>query len=237
MQLIQKACFFCAIILFCPFVYSQDGFNYVSQDLESWNSIGLKYKASQKFDIGFEQGLRFNENASKVDQVLTDLSFKIKPTSYLNFALGLRYLADRGNNDLFDYDFRYNLDATFKHKLKPFSFKYRLRYQNRNEIGLSTDEGDVKKQHLRFKVSTEYNIKKWKMDPVFSAEIFRDLTRYTGGFDKLRFSLGTSYSFKKWGELDAFYRIEQDLGTNYPKTTYIIGLGYTFTLKNKNNDY
>lgn len=226
----------CALILITPSIFSQDGFTYISQDLESWNKIGLKYKINKKFGIGLEQSIRLNQNASTIDQVLTDLNFKIKPTSYLNFELGLRYVSDRGGNDLFDNDFRFNLDAIFKHKVKPFSFKYRLRFQNRNEIGLSTAEGDYFKNYLRFKASAEYNIKKWKFDPVFSAEIFRDMTKYTGGFDKLRFTLGTSYSLKKWGELAAFYRIEQSLGATYPKTTYIIGLGYTFTLKNKNND-
>ncbi|NOQ71304.1 MAG: DUF2490 domain-containing protein [Crocinitomix sp.] len=236
MQLIQKAFLLCAIIFIIPSSFSQDGFTYVSQDLESWNTIGLKYKVNKKFSFGLEQGIRLNQNASTVDQVLTDLSFKLKPTPYLNFGLGLRYVSDRGGNDVFDNDFRFNLDAIFKHKVKSFSFKYRVRYQNRNEIGLSTAEGDYFKNYFRFKAGAEFNINKWKLDPVLSAEIFRDMTKYTGGFDKVRFTLGTSYSLKKFGEIDAFYRIEKSLGTNYPKTTYIIGLGYTFTLKNKNND-
>jgi hypothetical protein len=62
------------------------------------------------------------------------------------------------------------------------------------------------------------------------------MTKYTGGFDKLRFTLGTNYSLKKFGSIKAFYRLEYELGSNYPKTTSIIGLGYTFTLKNKKND-
>lgn len=236
MHLFQKALFCCALILNTPFVYSQDGYTYVSQDLESWNSIGLKYEINKKISIGLEQGIRLNQNASLADQILTDLSLKIKPTKHLNFGVGLRYVADRGNNELFDNDFRFNLDAIYKHKVQAFSFKYRLRFQNRNEIGLSTAEGDYFKNYFRLKAGIKYNIKSWKLDPVFSAELFRDMTKVTGGFDKLRFTLGTSYSFKKWGELDAFYRVEQSLGTSYPKTTYIIGLGYTFLLKNKSND-
>jgi hypothetical protein len=236
MHLIQKALLFCALIFIVPFVYSQDGYTYVSQDLESWNSLEFRYKFNKKFSIGLEQGIRLNQNASTVDQVLTDLKFKVKPTDHLNFGLGLRYVADRGGNDLFDNDFRFNLDAIYKHKLKPFSFQYRLRFQNRNEIGLSTAEGDYFRNYLRLKAGVKFNIKKWKFDPVFSAEIFRDLTQYTGGFDKLRFTLGTSYSFKKFGAIDAFYRIEQSLGTVYSKTTYIVGLGYTFTFKNTSND-
>lgn len=236
MHLFRKALLSCALFFFIPYTNGQDVYTYVSQDFESWNSLQLKYKFNKKFSIGLEQGIRLNQNASIVDQVLTDFKFKIKPTNYLNFGIGLRYLADRGNNDLFDNDFRFNLDAIYKHKIKPFSFQYRLRFQNRNEIGLSTDEGDYFRNYLRLKAGAEFNIKKWKFDPILSAELFRDLTKYTGGFDKLRFTLGTSYSLKKWGEVDAYYRIERSLMTSYPKTTYIIGLGYTFTFKSKNND-
>lgn len=223
------------VVLFFNFycTYAQDGYTVVTQDFESWNSIGLKFKPNKKFNIGLEQGLRLNHNASIVDQVLTDLSFKWKTTDYLNFGVGLRYIMDRGNNDLFDNDFRFNLDAIFKHDVKALEFKYRLRYQNRNEIGLSIDEGDYFKNYLRLKAEFKYKIKDWKFDPVFSGEIFRDMTQYTGGFDNIRFTLGTSYSLKKFGELDFFYRMERELGVTYPKTTGILGVGYTFTIKNK----
>ncbi len=232
----QSVLIFSILFFFAQSIFGQDGYTVVTQDLESWNTIGLKYKVNKKFNIGLDQGIRLSHNATTVDQVLTDLNFKLKPTSYLNFGVGLRYIYDRGNNDLFDNDFRFNIDAVYKHKLKNFSFKYRLRYQNRNEIGLSTDEGDYFKNYLRLKAGFEYNIKSWKFDPVFSTELYRDLTKYTGGFDKLRFTIGTNYSLKKSGELNAFYRLERELGASYPKTTNIIGLGYTFTIKNKKND-
>lgn len=236
MTLPRNLVFFCCLLCLQFTTYSQDGYTYVSQDFESWNTVALKYKLNKKVKFGLEQGVRLNHNALHFDQILTEFNFSFKPTNYLSLGTGLRYIADHGNNDLYDHDFRFNLDMSFNHKIKPLAFEYRIRYQNRNEIGLSTDEGDYFKQYFRFKTSITYAIKNWKFDPVFDAEIFRNMERYTGGFDKLRLTVGTSYDFKKWGEIDGFYRIERTLGDSYPKTTFIIGLGYTFTLKSKNYD-
>lgn len=227
-----------SLLLFSTSLHAQDGYTVVTQDLETWSSIGLKIKPHKKFNIGLEQGFRFNQNSSVTDQILTELNFKFKPTKYLFFGAGFRYISDRGGNNLFDNDFRYNFDAGFKHELGDFSFLYRLRYQNKNEIGYSKTDGDVHKNYLRLKARVKYGISDWKLDPVFSGEIFRDMTAVTGGFDRLRLTLGTSYDFKKYGEIDLWYGMERELGVSYPKTTWIIGLGYTFTLKTykKNED-
>jgi len=212
---------------------TEDGTIVVTQDIETWSKVGLKFRPHKKFTLGLDQGFRFNKNSTLLDQLLTDVHFKYKPLSFLNFGLGLRYISDRGGNTLFDNDFRINIDAIFKHKINQFKFQYRFRYQNKNELGLSTTEGDYFKHYVRLKVGIKYNIKNWKLDPTFSSELFRDMTKVTGGFDKFRITLGTTYNIKKHGELAAYYRLERELGSNYPKTTSIIGLNYVYTFKNK----
>ena len=214
--------------------FSDEGYTLVTRDLESWTSLNLRFKYSPKINFGLEHGFRLNENASKLDQYLTEFHFKWKPIENLSFGSGFRYIYDRGGNDLFDHDFRWNLDGQLKHQLDRFDFSYRLRFQTRNEIGQSRAEGDVAKNYLRLKTSIAYNIRKWKFDPVFSTEIFRDLTRGNSSFDRIRFTLATEYNMKKFGVLEFFYRFDRELGMLYPKSTYILGVGYQFTIKNKN---
>ena len=89
-------------------------------------------------------------------------------------------------------------------------------------------------QNIRFKTGLEYNIKKWKLDPKFSAEIFNHFEEGDeNGFSKYRLTLGTDYKFKNFGKIALFYRIEKELNETIPKTTNIIGLKYTYTIKNK----
>ncbi len=229
----KSICILAAFIIHSTSLFAQDGATVVTQDFESWYTIGAKYKASKKWEFGIEQGLRLRQNSSITDQVLTELNVGWSPIQLIEIGLGARYINDRDNNNNLDNDFRWNADLALKHKIDRLSFKYRVRYQNKNEIGLTSDEGDESKNYLRFKVGLKYNIKNWKFDPKLSAEIFRDLTKYTGSFDKFRWTIGTGYNFKKFGELDIYFRMERDLGISYPKTTNIVGLQYSFTFKNK----
>lgn len=222
-----------AIALIFQTTYAQDGYTLVTRDLELWTTAGIKFEPVKKFSIRLDQGFRFNHNASQLDQALTQLSFKIKPVKRFYLGGGIRYIKDRGGNELFDNDLRFQLDLGYVEKLKKLRLEARLRYQNKNELGVSKDEGDYYKQYLRFKAGAKYNISNWKLDPELSAEIFRDLTKYTGGFDNLRFTLGTSYSTKKFGSFGAYYRLERELQVSYPKTTSIIGINYTYTIKPK----
>lgn len=216
--------------------YAQDGATIVTRDLESWSSIGIKYKPSKKITIGLDQELRLRQNSTLIDQTFTELSFGYKFSKSFYAGLSARFILDRGVKSPFEKDLRLQFDFGYKHKKNDFSFNYRLRFQNRNELGLSTSEGDYFKNHLRLKASINYNINNWKLDPTFSTELFRDLTRYTGGFDQWRLTLGTDYSFKKMGELGLFYTYQRELGATYPKNTFVVGLNYTYTFKKKKNE-
>ena len=213
------------------FAQNDEGTAVVVQDLENWNSIGLKYKASKKSSFQFDQGLRLVKNASEVDQVLSDLSYKYKTNKYLSLGVGLRYSANKGANEEFDNDFRYNIDANIKHDFNRFDFKYRLRFQNKNELGKSAEEGDVSKRYMRLKARVKYNVKGWKLDPIVSSELFRSYTTGEKGFDNVRVTLGTKYSLKKMGDMSFFYRLEKELNTVRPQTTYVLGLKYVYTIK------
>ncbi|MFK8045416.1 MAG: DUF2490 domain-containing protein [Crocinitomicaceae bacterium] len=229
-----RICFLTVFLFhFQQTIHAQDDYTIVTQDLESWSRIGIKYKPNKKWSIGLDQQLRLNQNSSLINQIITDLSAKYKFKSGLFFGTAIRYVADKNNDQSFDNDFRFNIDAGYKHNIKRLTLNYRIRYQNKNEIGLSQAEGDNVDKVLRLKVGADYNIKKWKLDPKFSAELFSDLTESSDRLSKLRFTFGTDYSFNKKNELGVFYRLERELNASYPKTTYIIGLNYTYTLKSK----
>ena len=224
------------LLIFGSNLSAQDGYSIVTRDLETWSRLGIEYKFNKNWRVELDQGLRLKQNSSTVDQIFTQFSIKWKPVKQLTFVIGGRYIKDQGGNGLFDNDFRFQTDASYKHKVKRLILKYRLRFQTKNEIGLSIDDGDYNKNYLRFKFKLNYNIKNWQLDPYFSTAVFRDLTRYTGSFDTWRFTVGTAYNFKKFGELETFYRMERELGPTYPKTTNIIGLNYQFSFKKLNKN-
>lgn len=214
-------------------VLAQNGTYETIRDLESWTSAKLKYRHSNKLDFSLEQQLRLKDDASTVDQYFTEFTVGYDILKPLNLAVGARYVKENDNVGKiqgYETHFRWNTDLTYKHSIERFDLKYRLRYQNKDELNVTELEGDTATQTARLKVGMDYNIRNWKFDPNLSAEIFNRLSN-NEGFNRIRLTLGTSYAFKKAGELGAFYRYEKQLMAENPKTTNIIGIKYQYTLK------
>ncbi|WP_282054165.1 DUF2490 domain-containing protein [Maribacter luteus] len=207
-----------------------------TDDLESWTSIGLKYKLNKKWSFTLEEQLRLDENISEISKYFTELDAEYSISKSFDIGGGIRYIRNNdneGNIQGYENHLRFHVDATYKHKINAFSLKYRLRYQNKNELGVDNSEGDYANQNIRFKTSVEYDFKNWKLDPEFSAEIFNHFEEGDdNGFSKYRFTLGTDYKIKDYGKIGLFYRMEKELNVDLPETTHIIGFKYTYTIKN-----
>lgn len=205
-----------------------------TEDLENWSSIRLKYKLNKKWSFELEEQLRLDEDISEIRGYFTQLSAEYSLIKNLKIGGALRFVRINDNDGKvqgYENYLRFHLDASYKHKINYWSLKYRFRYQNRNELSVD----DYANQKLRLKAGIEYNIKNWKLDPEFSAEIFNRIgqEKEDNGFKKYRLTLGTDYKIKNIGTIGLFYRIEKELNETIPKTTNIIGLKYTYTIKNK----
>ncbi len=221
----------CSLLSVCTTgMFAQDSYSKVTSDFESWHSVRLKAKFNKKFTASLEQGMRLSENSTTLDQALTEIGISYKLTKGLEVGMGTRYIYDRTKNDNYENKFRYNLDASYKQEVNRLDLQLRLRFQNKKELDWENVDLDDPSSYFRIKFQTNYNIKNWKLDPEISAEIFRNLES-NGGFDKIRYTIATKYSFKNAGDIGVFYRMENELNTSLPKTTYIAGLKYTYTIK------
>ncbi|MGB0850291.1 MAG: DUF2490 domain-containing protein [Bacteroidia bacterium] len=210
---------------------AQTGTSYTIQDFETWSSITLSYKANKKLKLSLNEQLRLKDNSGTVDEYFTQLEGSYKLTKGLSFGLGLRFIKENDNQGKvqgYENHFRWNTDLEYKHDINRFEVKYRARYQSKKE----QDTEDLSNTNFRFKVGTTYNIKKWKLDPTISSEIFNGISS-NEGFNKIRFTVGTKYETKKIGNFGVFYRMQKDLIGAYPKTTNIGGFKYEYTIKRK----
>jgi hypothetical protein len=220
--------------------YTQQGEWIEVRDMETWSSIGFELDLNKKWSFSLEEQLRMKSNSTEVDSYFTE--FGLFYTGFEHFEVGgnLRYQSindNKGKIQGYETHFRYNLDLAYSHKVERFKLTYRVRYQNRNEVGVDELAGDYAISKWRLKASVNYNIRKWKFDPTFSAEIFRrSQETTTSEFNRLRMTLGTKYDLKKFGDIKGFYRIERELNATYPKTTHIWGLAYVYTLKIRTNE-
>ena len=218
--------------------FSQDGEWIEVRDFETWTSIRAKLELNKAWEISLSEQLRLKKNSTTVDTYFTQFEVGYTGFKQFEFGAGLRYIRDNddeGTVQGYENHFRYQFDLGYKHKLGRVKLKYRLRYQNKNELGIDQLDGDYPISKFRFKLGIDYNIKNWKLDPKFSVELFHRSEQQTDpGLSRLRFTFGTSYDLKKIGEIKGFYRIERELNPtyiDYPKSTHIIGLSYVYTFK------
>ncbi len=203
--------------------------------LQSWYTVELEYEPDKKWDLGFRNQLRLQHNPSEIGQYFTELNARRKIVKGLKLGGGLRYTREndtRGNVQGYRNQFRYNVDAFYTQKLDRFRLQWRLRYQNRDELGFSRADGDMPIQRIRLKTSVEYNIRNWKLDPEVEGEIF---SRFQEGeqtrIDRYRLTIGTSYKIKKAGKIGLFYRYESSINRDPVRSFDILSLKYAYTIK------
>ncbi|WP_372756623.1 DUF2490 domain-containing protein [Mariniflexile sp.] len=229
----------CLLMLLFGFVFTNKIIAQTSdsKNLNAWTTIEIEYKLNKKWSFSLAEQLRLKENLSLVDKYFTELQAEYSFNKNFSLAGGARFSRQNdteGNIQGYENHFRFQFDAKYKHKINNFKLDYRLRYQNKDDMSVSIEDGDYANQHIRFKTDVEYNIKNWKLDPQFSAEIFNHFEKgEENGFNKYRLTFGTDYDMKDYGKINVFYRFEKELNVDLPETTKIIGLSYKYTIKNK----
>ncbi len=205
-------------------------------DFRTWSALELKYEQSEKLTFSLEGQLRMKNDVATIDQYFGEFGVQYKFPNNFRLGGGIRYIRDndtRGNVQGYENHLRFNLDVSYKHSLDRLGLKYRIRYQNRNELGISNSEGDVPRQRVRFKTTLDYNVRNWKLDPEISGELFNKFQKNgnSNGFDKYRISLGTSYKVKKIGRFTLLYRLEKEFNVVNPETLNILSFKYSYTIK------
>ena len=213
---------------------AQNSTSVVTSDFESWISAGIRLKLHKKWSFELSEEFRLEKNSTQIDQYFTNLSIGYAPFKFIEFGTAFRFSQYNEEEDGYSPHYRINVDVAFKHKLKRFSFNYRLRYQFKNDLSETSADGDYFKHGFRLRAKASYNIKKIPLEPSFSVEMINKYEKYTlPTFDKLRFTAALAYDFKKYGKVKLFYSLEQEVFISYPKTTSIVGLGYVYTIKIK----
>lgn len=238
-----------SIILLCLGYYALGQDSTLVQDFETWNGVSLKKSfLEKKLDVKFNQEIRLKDNSTQINSILSELELGYKLNKRFNLSTGYRLTFDK-KSDGYENFGRWFADLNFDHKLDQFKLEYRLRYQHQQQFGLTRDAGDYPEMKYRLQAKVEYNIKKWKLDPYISGELFFAHQKYrriyvdevieptqnVNAFEKFRISIGTSYSFNKVIELGAFYRVEKEFKSyplfyNTPATYYIGGIQLNFKL-------
>ena len=214
-----------------------------SNDLEGWSSVQLDVKATEKLSFSAAEHLRYKNDISTLNTYFTQLETNYEIFKGFQLGAGVRFIKkndDIGNKQGIESHFRYQIDARYKHKVKQLNLSYRFRYQNKNELGLSEEEGDIAKEQLRFMMDIGYKLKPIGIVFKLKGELFDNISKGSGSkvINRNRFTIMASKRFNKVGKFSIFYRVQETIKPQenllLPDFTTvskrIIGLKYSYLL-------
>ena len=197
-----------SILFFSFFSYNS---NAQQNDFQLWNTLNLSKKINKSFRADIKYGARFRENASILSTQFIDFKVKYKENKRWSFAIGYRSISDYSILNNFETKNRFYADAYFSKKLKRYFFSLRNRV-------LTQLSNNISKEVLRQKYKLAYNIKKTKLLPSISIELFYSLDNY---FYKIRNSFELAYPINKKIDISLVYKIENEFNVVDPFTLFI----------------
>ena len=229
------------LIVSCFFFYSKGHYSQEAdtKDVEFWSSVGVQYSVHKDFKIVLKEHLRLKENATTTDTYFTELMLEYELFRDFEIGLGFRHITkndNQGKKQGYENHFRYNIDLSYKYDFNRITVSHRIRYQNKNQLGVNEVEGDLVLQGVRIKSGLKYDIKNTPLTPSFSLEIFNRFTKNDRfrirnyKTSKYRLTYGLSYKWEKIGKFRVFYRQENNIIQTLPKNIGIVGLNYVYVI-------
>ncbi len=206
-----------------------------NSDLEGWSSVGLNLKATKKLSFSVSEHLRSRNDISTVKNYFTQIKANYEVLKNFELGGGIRYITrndDVGNKQGLESFFRYQFDASYTQKINKIGVLLRLRYQNKNQLGMSEEEGDIAQEFIRTRIGLGYKIKAVKLNVRLFAEHFNqpNNSKLEHTETRTRYTLKLSRKFKKIGAFTVFYGIQEN-NLNQEKTNKsFLGLKYAYTI-------
>jgi hypothetical protein len=201
-------------------------------DFEIWAKLAVEGDVGERWKLGLEQQIRFDENSTEVKNFFTEFALNYKISSHFALLGRARFFTrndNRGADQGFKNYFRYQLGFRIKHEAGQFRFNHRLLYQRRDRFNLTPEEGDVILKYARYRLKTTYKIKNWKYDPIFTGEYFLAFENPVENIpDGMRLGIGTERSYEGFGKLGLFYRYEWTINYPFPEGNFILAFAYTY---------
>jgi hypothetical protein len=173
-----------------------------------WTSIELRKKLGQNVSLSLEEEYRQIGRIGKTDRFMTTADLSFKPTGFLKCGASYTLINKYRDVDMRLWETRHRYGAYVSGSIdwNRWEFSLREKFQSTNRVGISSDEHVSNPTNLiRSKLSVNYNVKKFPLDPYFSFELFHALNEpdgdMTGGsvfkFTGRRTELGLDYKVSK----------------------------------------
>jgi len=220
----------CTLTFGLSSIYAQN-----DPDLEGWSAVEIDLKATEKLSFSIAEHLRLRNDISTVKNYFTQLKVNYEVLKNLELGGGVRYITkndDVGKKQGLDPYFRYQFDASYKTNVEKIGLLFRLRYQNKNQLGLSEEEGDIAQEFIRSRLGIGYRIMPLKLNLKLFAELFNQPSnsKIEDRETRYRYTLKLSREFKKIGTFTVFYGIQGNEVAQSKTKKSFLGFKYAYRI-------
>lgn len=228
MHIFFRILFFLSLILIAPLVTKAQIQR--KQDFSMWGWVQLEKKFSKKQYVELQYQIRFDQNVSQFNRSTIYFIYGNNFRKHFNLEL-LYQLNENYKRD----QHTFYAGITYKHSILPhLSLAVRTAVQSTRNYFTGDVYADKPYTEWRTRMRLTYNVYK-PFDVSLSAEpylLFKsDREPY---LSRIRYVVQLSYKYNHLQKLTLFYLVQPDvISYGTPKTNYVLGLAYHFTLPNE----
>ncbi len=201
------------------------------QETGEWVTAGVNFNLPKKFSFKVVNGERFINTGLGMVKFLFQFEGGYKISKHFDVALIYRTAWRIENDGAFHYRDKLMADFSADQSLGRFGFSNRLRYQRRTRSYGSDEWTHIPLQHIRDKVTVDYDIKKSKFTPAVYCEVFFPLYPFkTRTVDEIRLGADVKYKFNKHNAVKGGVMMQNGV-VGLPISTVWFKVGYTYYLK------
>ena len=199
--------------------------------VELWPSHTFRIKLNKDFKLDIENQLRGDIYSVNLNQFFTQASIKFE-IKQAKLTSGFRLIQEFKSG--IENHFRYHIDYAYITDFSMSTFTLRIRFQTKNQLGVSKFDGDYYDNDLRYRGKVKFRIPKSKFKPSLSLELFQHFEKGAlNGFNKYRINIGGEYKLPNKGKIGLTINREKQWVYWNPKTTWIFMPYYVTYIKKK----
>lgn len=190
---------------------------------ELWLAAEGRWEFVDDFYLSFGPELRFNEEMSRLDEILPEVGLAWKPLDWLRVGGGYRFEANRRKDGDFRFGHRVHVEAVPSWEVGPIELSYRLRLEH--SIERRDEEIDLSDE-LRQRLSVDLKLHDI-VRPFVATEFYAELKSDPVEFVQANLIAGLNFKFDDH-RLEAYYRNSRPMNDPEEAYTHILGFGYRF---------
>jgi len=202
----------------------------VVRDLQLWTGISLDKNINKKWELCFNEDIRFRKNMSQIYEINNNIGVNYELNKYFSGGINYRFIIEHKRSGSYEYLHRYHVEAKVSQRWNKWKAQYRARYQNKDDQYFF-DESVFDPVHaIRNRISVAYDPEMFPAESFLEGEIYYKIKTDLSNFSKVRVTAGMEFEIAKNNEIEVYYRIDRDINVDHPQTVYIVGLEFKFEL-------